>query len=112
MQSFRALEAGERTDLERIVLTASGGPFRNLPVDQLQSVTLEQALQHPTWDMGPKITIDSATMLNKALEIVEARWLFGVESSQIEVVIHPQSIVHSMVEYRDGSVIAQLSLRT
>lgn len=106
---FQALQAGNRNDLERIVLTASGGPFRDLPIEQMQNVTLQQALQHPTWDMGPKITIDSATMLNKALEIIEARWLFNLEADQIEVVIHPQSIVHSMVEFRDGSVIAQLS---
>ena len=106
---FQALHAGQRDDLERIVLTASGGPFRDLPMHELRHVTLEQALQHPTWDMGPKITIDSATMLNKALEIIEARWLFDVEATQIEVVVHPQSIVHSMVEFRDGSVIAQLS---
>ena len=91
------------------MLTASGGPFRNLSSEQLKHVTLEQALQHPTYDMGPKITIDSATMLNKALEIIEARWLFDVVGDQIEVVIHPQSIIHSMVEFQDGSVIAQLS---
>ena len=106
---FQALHAGNRGDLDRIVLTASGGPFRDLPLHELQHVTLEQALQHPTWDMGPKITIDSATMLNKALEIIEARWLFDVDAAQIEVVVHPQSVVHSMVEFRDGSVIAQLS---
>lgn len=106
---FQALQAGNRCDLDRIVLTASGGPFRDLPVDEFRHVTVEQALQHPTYDMGPKITIDSATMLNKALEIIEARWLFELEPDQIEVVIHPQSVIHSMVEFRDGSVIAQLS---
>lgn len=106
---FQSLQAGRRDDLERIILTASGGPFRDLPLEQLESVTVEQALKHPTWDMGPKITIDSATMLNKALEVIEARWLFELEANQIEVVIHPQSIVHSMVEYRDGSVMAQMS---
>lgn len=106
---FQTLHAGTASDVERIVLTASGGPFLQMSRAALQNVTLEQALQHPTWDMGPKITIDSATMLNKALEIIEARWLFGVEPEQIEVVIHPQSIIHSMVEFCDGSVIAQLS---
>jgi 1-deoxy-D-xylulose-5-phosphate reductoisomerase len=106
---FQALHAGQHQDLERIVLTASGGPFLDLSISELQNITLEQALQHPTWDMGPKITIDSATMLNKALEIVEARWLFELKPDQIEVVIHPQSVIHSMVEFRDGSVIAQLS---
>ena len=106
---FQALQAGNRADLDRIVLTASGGPFRDRTLDELQNVTLEQALQHPTYDMGPKITIDSATMLNKALEIIEARWLFDLDPNQIEVVIHPQSIIHSMVEFQDGSVIAQLS---
>lgn len=106
---FQTLQAGRRNDLQRIILTASGGPFRSLPLHEMHHVTLEQALQHPTWEMGPKITIDSATMLNKALEIVEARWLFDVVGDQIQVVIHPQSIIHSMVEFRDGSVIAQLS---
>ena len=91
------------------MLTASGGPFRNYSPDQLARVTVEQALEHPTWDMGPKITIDSATMMNKALEIVEARWLFDLRPEQIAVVVHPQSVVHSMVEFVDGSVIAQLS---
>ena len=106
---FQALQTGNREELNRIILTASGGPFLRLPPAQLRHVTIDQALQHPTWKMGPKITVDSATMLNKALEIVEARWLFDVTSDQIEVVIHPQSIVHSMVEFNDGSVIAQLS---
>ena len=106
---FQALLAGGANEVERIVLTASGGPFREWSLEQLKAVTLEQALQHPTYDMGPKITIDSATMLNKALEIIEARWLFQLHPDQIEVVIHPQSVVHSMVEYCDGSVMAQLS---
>ena len=90
------------------MLTASGGPFRELSREQLKQVTVDDALAHPTWDMGPKITIDSATMMNKALEIIESRWLFDLAAEQIEVVIHPQSIVHSFVEFVDGSVIAQL----
>ena len=106
---FQALAAGRRQDVQRVVLTASGGPFRQYDSRQLYSVTVEQALEHPTWEMGPKITIDSATMMNKALEIIEARWLFDLEPEQIDVVIHPQSIVHSMVEFVDGSVVAQLS---
>jgi len=106
---FQPLNAGEHSDIQRLVLTASGGPFLRMSTEEQTHVTLEQALQHPTYDMGPKITIDSATMLNKALEIIEARWLFDVAADQIEVVIHPQSIVHSMVEFKDGSVIAQLS---
>jgi 1-deoxy-D-xylulose-5-phosphate reductoisomerase len=103
------MQAGRPAEVRRIVLTASGGPFREMSVDQLKQVTVEEALAHPTWDMGPKITIDSATMMNKALEIIESRWLFGVSADQIEVVIHPQSIVHSFVEFVDGSVLAQLS---
>ncbi len=106
---FQCLRCGRHEEVARIVLTASGGPFRNLTVEQLARVTVEQALDHPTWEMGPKITIDSATMMNKALEIVEARWLFDLPSERIDVVIHPQSIVHSMVEFVDGSTIAQLS---
>ena len=106
---FQALRAGRREEVRRVVLTASGGPFRTYPPKELAEVTVEDALAHPTWDMGPKITIDSATLMNKALEIVEARWLFDLTPQQIGVMIHPQSIVHSMVEYRDGSVIAQLS---
>jgi 1-deoxy-D-xylulose-5-phosphate reductoisomerase len=90
------------------VLTASGGPFRNLSPDQLKQVTIDEALAHPTWEMGPKITIDSATMMNKALEIIESRWLFGLTAEQIAVVVHPQSVVHSFVEFVDGSTIAQL----
>ncbi len=106
---FQALAAGKKSEVKRIILTASGGPFREWTAEQIASVTTEQALAHPTWNMGPKITIDSATMMNKSLEIIEARWLFDLPVEQIEVVVHPQSIVHSMVEYVDGSVIAQLS---
>jgi 1-deoxy-D-xylulose-5-phosphate reductoisomerase len=97
------------SDVRRIILTASGGPFRETPVDEFSNITVEQALKHPTWNMGPKITIDSATLFNKGLEMIEAHWLFGVKMAQVEVVIHPQSIVHSMVEFADGSVLAQLS---
>src|SRR5882724_9167377 len=96
-------------DVRRILLTASGGPFRELASDQFDSITPEQALRHPTWNMGPKITIDSATLFNKGLEMIEAHWLFGAEMKRVEVVIHPQSIVHSMVEFADGSTLAQLS---
>ncbi len=106
---FQALQAGKKSDLRRIILTASGGPFRGWTRDRMRNVTPEMALQHPTWEMGPKITIDSATMMNKALEIIEARWLFGIAADQISVVIHPQSFIHSFVEYRDGSVISQMS---
>ena len=106
---FQALRAGRREEVRRVVLTASGGPFRSLSLEQLAQVTVADALAHPTWAMGPKITVDSATLMNKALEIIEARWLFDLRADQISVVIHPQSIVHSMVEYRDGSVVAQLS---
>jgi 1-deoxy-D-xylulose-5-phosphate reductoisomerase len=97
------------TDVRRIILTASGGPFRETPRTAFDSITPEQALKHPTWNMGPKITIDSATLFNKGLEMIEAHWLFGVEMKRVEVVIHPQSIVHSMVEFTDGSALAQLS---
>lgn len=94
--------------VKRILLTASGGPFRNASIEQLHDVTRAQALNHPNWVMGPKITIDSATMMNKGLEVIEAHWLFNASSAQIEVVVHPQSVIHSMVEYNDGSVLAQL----
>ncbi|MCG6917702.1 MAG: 1-deoxy-D-xylulose-5-phosphate reductoisomerase [Deltaproteobacteria bacterium] len=107
---FQALEGHRREDLKRILLTASGGPFLNLPKEQLESVTPAQALAHPNWEMGAKITIDSATMMNKGLEVIEAKWLFEVPVEKIVVHIHPQSIVHSMVEYVDGSVIAQLGM--
>jgi 1-deoxy-D-xylulose-5-phosphate reductoisomerase len=97
------------SDVRRIILTASGGPFRETPAEKFSGITVEQALKHPTWNMGQKITIDSATLFNKGLEMIEAHWLFGVGMAQVEVVIHPQSIVHSMVEFADGSVLAQLS---
>jgi 1-deoxy-D-xylulose-5-phosphate reductoisomerase len=97
------------SDIRRIILTASGGPFRETPRKDFDSITPEQALKHPTWNMGPKITVDSATLFNKGLEMIEAHWLFGVEMKRVEVVIHPQSIVHSMVEFTDGSTLAQLS---
>ncbi len=106
---FQCLSAGRREEVARIILTASGGPFRTWTREELEQATVEQALQHPTWAMGPKITIDSATMMNKALEIVEARWLFDFPPERITVVIHPQSIVHSLVEFQDGAVIAQMS---
>jgi 1-deoxy-D-xylulose-5-phosphate reductoisomerase len=96
-------------EVRRLILTASGGPFRETPAGEFESITIERALRHPTWNMGPKITVDSATLFNKGLETIEAHWLFGVEMKQVEVVIHPQSIVHSMVEFADGSVLAQLS---
>ena len=96
-------------EIRRLILTASGGPFRETEATKFESITVEEALKHPTWNMGPKITIDSATLFNKGLEMIEAHWLFGVEMKRVEVVIHPQSIVHSMVEFSDGSVLAQLS---
>jgi 1-deoxy-D-xylulose-5-phosphate reductoisomerase len=102
---------GERIDrVRRIWLTGSGGPFRRLPLESFPSITIDQALRHPTWDMGPRITVGSATMMNKAFEILEAHWLFGLDADRIEVVIHPQSIVHSMVEFVDGSIVAQLGV--
>ncbi|NUQ63959.1 MAG: 1-deoxy-D-xylulose-5-phosphate reductoisomerase [Pirellulales bacterium] len=106
---FQVLHAGRREEVQRVVLTASGGPFRTLSKQRLAEVTVDEALAHPTWDMGRKITIDSATLINKALEIIEARWLFDLRPDQIGTVIHPQSIVHSLVEFIDGSVVAQLS---
>lgn len=106
---FQALQCGGRGEVRRIILTASGGPFRGWPAERLHSVTPESALDHPTWQMGPKITIDSATLMNKALEVIEARWLFGIPPEQIEVVVHPESVVHSLVEFVDGSVLAQMS---
>ncbi len=106
---FQSLQAGNRNDVKRVILTSSGGPFRGKSRRELHEVTPEEALKHPTWQMGPKITIDSATLMNKALEVIEARWLFGLEPDQIEVVIHPESVVHSMVEFVDGSMVAQLS---
>jgi 1-deoxy-D-xylulose-5-phosphate reductoisomerase len=107
---FQCLVGHNRGDVHRVLLTASGGPFRELPKDKFAAVTVEDALRHPTWKMGAKITIDSATLMNKGLEVIEARWLFDLASDQVQVIIHPQSIVHSMVEYIDGSVIAQLGV--
>ena len=105
---FQCLD-GRVSDIRRIILTASGGPFRDTPRADFDAITVEQALKHPTWNMGPKITIDSATLFNKGLEMIEAHWLFGVGMDRVEVVVHPQSIVHSMVEFADGSTLAQLS---
>jgi len=107
---FQSLKSGRHEEVDKLLLTASGGPFRAVPREEMRDVTPEQALAHPTWNMGRKITIDSATMMNKSLEIIEARWLFDMPADKIEVVIHPQSIVHSMVQYCDGSVIGQMGL--
>lgn len=104
----QCLRGGEHQEVRRLVLTASGGPFRKTPVKELESVTVEQALAHPNWRMGNRITVDSATMMNKGFEVIEARWLFGMKPDQIDVVIHPQSTIHSMVEFVDGSILAQL----
>lgn len=105
---FQCLASGKPEEVKRLVLTASGGPFLNRPRETFAAITVEEALQHPNWKMGPKITVDSATLMNKGLELIEARWLFGFPPEQIDIQIHPQSIVHSMVEFCDGSVIAQL----
>jgi 1-deoxy-D-xylulose-5-phosphate reductoisomerase len=107
---FQALAGQRREDLSRILLTASGGPFRTWPAERIARATRADALAHPNWDMGPKITVDSATLMNKGLEVIEARWLFDVEPARVAVVVHPQSIVHSLVEFVDGSVLAQLGL--
>jgi len=107
---FQCLQGNQRDDVDKIILTASGGPFLRTPLQSLARVTVEQALKHPNWKMGKKITIDSATMMNKGLEVVEAHWEFDMAPERIEVVIHPQSVVHSMVRYQDGSVIAQLGI--
>jgi 1-deoxy-D-xylulose-5-phosphate reductoisomerase len=107
---FQCLVGHNRGDVQRILLTASGGPFREWPADRFEAITVEDALKHPTWKMGAKITIDSATLMNKGLEIIEARWLFDLAPDQVQVIVHPQSIVHSMVEYIDGCVIAQLGV--
>ncbi len=108
---FQCLDGhrGDTAEISRLILTASGGPFRNTPAEDLPHVTLAQALKHPTWEMGRKITIDSASLFNKGLEMIEARWLFGIGMDRIDVIIHPQSIIHSMVEFIDGSVLAQMS---
>jgi 1-deoxy-D-xylulose-5-phosphate reductoisomerase len=106
----QCLQGRVSTEVTRLLLTASGGPFRSWPADKLRDVTPKQALDHPTWDMGPKITVDSSTLMNKGLEVIEARWLFDVGPERIDVVVHPQSVVHSLVELRDGSVIAQLGV--
>jgi len=106
---LQAIGGCPQREVARVVLTASGGPFRGKPATELEGVTPEQALRHPTWQMGPKITIDSATLMNKALEVIEARWLFGLDPDRIDVIIHPESVVHSFVEFVDGSVLAQLS---
>src|SRR3989441_2213778 len=107
---FQCLAGHNRSDVHRIILTASGGPFREWPKERLAEATIADALRHPTWKMGAKITVDSATLMNKGLEIIEARWLFDVRPDQVQVVVHPQSIVHSMVEYIDGAVLAQLGV--
>jgi 1-deoxy-D-xylulose-5-phosphate reductoisomerase len=107
---FQALAGESSGDIARLILTASGGPFRTWSADRIAKASVEEALNHPNWNMGPKITIDSASLMNKGLEVIEARWLFDVEPERVEVVVHPQSIVHSMVEFRDTSVIAQLGL--
>jgi 1-deoxy-D-xylulose-5-phosphate reductoisomerase len=106
---FQAMQAGGREEVQRVILTASGGPFLRASTEKLAEVTVEEACRHPTWNMGRKITIDSATMMNKALEVIEARWLFQIPAEKIHVMVHPQSVIHSMVEFRDGSVLAQMS---
>jgi 1-deoxy-D-xylulose-5-phosphate reductoisomerase len=107
---FQCLQGNQRAEVDKIILTASGGPFRRTPLSRLAKVTVDQALKHPNWKMGPKITIDSATMMNKGLEVIEARWEFDMDPAAIEVVIHPESVIHSMVRYQDGSIIAQLGI--
>ncbi|HBQ57464.1 MAG: 1-deoxy-D-xylulose-5-phosphate reductoisomerase [Petrimonas sp.] len=107
---FQCLNGEGGNEIEKILLTASGGPFRNFSMSQLQQVTREQALHHPNWNMGAKVTIDSSTLMNKGLELIEAKWLFDVNPSQIEIIVHPQSIIHSMVQFKDRSIMAQLSL--
>lgn len=106
---FQCLKAGHGSDVKRIILTSSGGPFREIPAEKFDEITVEMALFHPTWKMGRRITIDSATLMNKGMEIIEAHYLFGIDPKRIDVVIHPQSIVHSLVEFRDGAIMAQLS---
>ena len=105
---FQALGAGNRADVRRAILTASGGPFRTWSMEAIKAATPEQALRHPNWSMGPKVTIDSATLMNKGLELIEAHHLFALKPEEIDVLVHPQSVVHGLVEFRDGSVVAQL----
>jgi len=105
---FQSLASGHRSDVRRIILTASGGPFRTWPLEAMRAATVDQALRHPNWSMGPKVTIDSATMMNKGLELIEAHHLFALPASQIDVLVHPQSIIHGLVEFRDGALIAEL----
>jgi 1-deoxy-D-xylulose-5-phosphate reductoisomerase len=107
---LQCLQGHTRDDVRRVILTASGGPFKDFSHEEMEKATPEQALKHPNWNMGPKITVDSATLMNKGLELIEARWLFELDIHQIHILIHPQSVVHSMVEYRDGSIIAQLGI--
>ena len=107
---FQCLQGHPREDLKQVILTASGGPFRDFSIEEMRKVTPAQALNHPNWNMVPKVSIDSATMMNKGLEVIEAKWLFNLHMDQISILIHPQSTVHSMVEYRDGSIIAQLGI--
>jgi 1-deoxy-D-xylulose-5-phosphate reductoisomerase len=107
---FQCLQGHMRDDVRRVMLTASGGPFRDFSYEEMGKVTPEQALRHPKWNMGPKITVDSATLMNKGLELIEARWLFGLDIHQINILIHPQSVIHSMVEYKDGSILAQMGI--
>jgi len=106
---FQSMRAGEHTEIERVIITASGGPFLNTPLDKLATVSVQDALHHPNWSMGSRITIDSATMVNKAFEVIEAHYLFDVPYERIKPVIHPQSVIHSLVEYQDGSIIAELA---
>ncbi|MGA1823192.1 MAG: 1-deoxy-D-xylulose-5-phosphate reductoisomerase [bacterium] len=106
---YQCLRGRDKDDLKKIILTASGGPFWEMPIEHMKNISASQALNHPVWEMGQKVTIDSATMMNKGLEIIEAKWLFNVSAAQIEIIIHPQCIIHSMVEYRDGSLMALLS---
>lgn len=108
---FQSMHGENRERVSKILLTASGGPFRGKKTEELQDITVEDALKHPNWSMGRKITVDSATLVNKGLEVMEAKWLFDVEPEQIQVVVHPQSIIHSMVEYVDGGIMAQLGCR-
>jgi 1-deoxy-D-xylulose-5-phosphate reductoisomerase len=107
---LQSLQGHRKADLKRVILTASGGPFLDFSQEEMKRATPEQALRHPNWNMGPKITIDSATLMNKGLETIEALWLFDLKIEQISIIIHPQSVIHSMVEYKDGSIIAQLGI--